>query len=115
MIEKKKGSIRVLEAMTAFVAAKKLVRETHVAAHAANGLKIYHCFWCALKIKRRGKEENLERRKEREKTPRKPKSTRTQKNKKRDRKRENMITRRRREKPQVEQEGRERNRDGKSL
>lgn len=100
----------MLEAMTAFVAAKKLVRETHVAAHAANRWKIHHCFRRAPKIERREKE-NLEGRKERENAPRKPKSTRTQ------RKRENMITTRR-EKLQVEEEeeeGRERIRDMKSL
>lgn len=37
-------NIRVLEAMAAFVAAEKLVGETNVTAHAANGLKIHHCF-----------------------------------------------------------------------
>jgi len=84
MIYKKKKSIRVLEAMTAFVAAKKLIGETHVAAHAANRLKIHHCFQRAPKIERREKE-NLEGRKERENAPRKPKSTRTQKKKKKKR------------------------------
>lgn len=52
----------MLEAIAAFVAAKKLVWETNVAAHAANGLKIHHCFSfrCALRSKEEGKEANLE-------------------------------------------------------
>lgn len=34
--------IRVLEAVAALVAAEELVRETDVAAHATNDLKIHH-------------------------------------------------------------------------
>ena len=37
-----KKSIRVLKAVAAFVAAEEFVRETNVAAHAANSLKIHH-------------------------------------------------------------------------
>ena len=35
-------SIRVLKAVAAFVAVEEFVRETNVAAHAANSLKIHH-------------------------------------------------------------------------
>lgn len=38
-----KNNIRVLEAVAAFVAGEELVREAHVAAHAANSLLIHHC------------------------------------------------------------------------
>lgn len=37
-------SVRVLEAVAALVTAEELVRETDVAAHAANDLKIHHSF-----------------------------------------------------------------------
>lgn len=77
--------------MTAFVAAKKLVRETHVAAHAANGLKIHHCFWCAPKIKTRGKK-RISRGERREKTH--PETPRAHEHKKkREREREIEIGR----------------------
>lgn len=55
MMKKKKWkeSIRVLEPVAAFVAAEKLVGETNVTAHAANGLKVDHG-WEEEREKERG-------------------------------------------------------------
>lgn len=51
--EEMKLSIRVLETVAAFVAAEKLVGETNVTAHAANGLKVDHG-WEEEREKERG-------------------------------------------------------------
>jgi len=54
--ESERAHIRVLESVTTFAAAEKLVREANVTTHAANGLKVHHG-WCEWERKMQNLEE----------------------------------------------------------